>query len=155
MDYVFPPHFHLHEFTRSATADRHRFENVPDHDQTLNLLRLTCTILVPLREVLGSPIITTSGFRVGRLNALVGGDPFSDHLEGRGSDIIVLGISPKDVFQALRELAIPSVDQVILEFEKWVHVSIQHELDLELKSLEPQYLIATKRNGTTSYKKAT
>ena len=152
MDYVFPEHFHLREFTRSATADRFGFENVPDHDQTLNLIRLAWNILVPLRKALGSPIIPTSGFRGRRLNTLVGGDAFSDHLEGRGSDIIAVGIPPKDVFQALRDLALPSIDQVILEFDEWVHVSIQDDLDLQLESLEPHYLIATRTlNGRPTY----
>ena len=66
-------HFTLSEFTRSFIAERYGIENNPSDAQIQNIECLCGLILDPLREFIGHPIYITSGFRVPRLNYLVGG----------------------------------------------------------------------------------
>lgn len=82
-------HFTLSEFTRSATAERYGIENVPNELQVRNIECLCALILDPLREIIGHPIYITSGFRVPRLNLLVGGSITSAHKEGLAADFKV------------------------------------------------------------------
>ena len=82
-------HFTLSEFTRSVTADRYRIENNPSDAQIQNIECLCSLILDPLREFIGHPIYITSGFRVPRLNRLVGGSISSAHKDGLAADFRV------------------------------------------------------------------
>lgn len=82
-------HFTLSEFTRSETAERYGIENKPNNTQIQNIERLCGLILDPLRESIGQPIYITSGFRVPRLNRLVGGSIASSHKEGLAADFRV------------------------------------------------------------------
>lgn len=80
-------HFKLEEFTRSATAARFGIENNPAPEQIQNLNNLVSHVLDPLREVIKTPIIVTSGFRSYELNKMIGGAPNSQHLSGCAADI--------------------------------------------------------------------
>jgi len=53
-------------------------------------LRVLCTeLLQPIRANFACPIFVSSGFRFGALNAVVGGDPFSQHKVGEAADFNV------------------------------------------------------------------
>lgn len=82
-------HFTLSEFTRSDEAEKYGIENEPNDGQIQNLECLCGLILDPLREFIGHPIYITSGFRVPRLNRLVGGSATSAHKEGLAADFRV------------------------------------------------------------------
>jgi hypothetical protein len=53
----------------------------------------------------------------------VGGSKTSQHCEGCAADFNVKGMSPDAVVRAIVTADIP-YDQVILEFDSWVHISI-------------------------------
>lgn len=82
-------HFTLSEFTRSETAKKNGIENVPSEAQIRNIECLCALILDPLRECIGHPVYITSGFRVPRLNRIVGGSATSAHMDGLAADFRV------------------------------------------------------------------
>lgn len=82
-------YFTLSEFTRSAIAERYGIENEPNDAQIQNIECLCRLILDPLREIIGHPIHITSGYRVPRLNYIVGGSISSAHKDGLAADFRV------------------------------------------------------------------
>lgn len=60
-------------------------------------IRALAPKLQEVRNHYGRPIIITSGWRSQRVNRLVGGASRSQHLVGKAADIVVLGVSPKEV----------------------------------------------------------
>lgn len=136
-------HFALSEFTRSETAERHHIDNSLDlateHGKTVtsNLLCICQTILEPLRQHTGCPIIVSSGYRCAELNRLVGGAANSQHLTGEAVDFVLgrktgnEGLKTED--SGLTEAFIwlqdhTRFDQLILETNgttKWIHVSLR------------------------------
>lgn len=83
-------HFTLEEMTRSETAKRHGFRNVPNPDELYNLRVLCEKVLEPARTKLCRPLVVTSGFRTKAVNELVGGVANSYHLNGQAADIRVI-----------------------------------------------------------------
>ena len=127
--------FSLHEFLRSQTAARHGISMDPPIEVIDNLRRLCVDILQPLREHVGVPITISSGFRPLELNTLIGGSTTSAHMDGRAADIIIEGIKPLEVAQAIEALGL-HYDQLIHEFKQWVHAGISPEdVDIRLQTL--------------------
>lgn len=126
--------FTLLEFLRSRTARRNHVDNRIPLDcrpgqPFRNLLTLAETVLQPLRDEFG-PVVVTSGYRCAELNRLVGGEDDSQHLFGQAADILVSGVTPYDVARWIA--ANLSFDQLILEHQEWVHVSIAEVLRQEV-----------------------
>jgi len=68
-------------------------------------LRPLCEELETLRTYLGgTPITIVSGYRTGRMNALVGGVMHSQHCVGRAADVTVAGIHIDTVWEAVAHL---------------------------------------------------
>ena len=125
-------HFALNEFTRSATATAHGIDNnldlakADDRMVAENLQYLCQTVLEPLREHFGMPVVVSSGYRCKELNKMVGGVRNSQHLTGEAADIV-----PSHESSDLRQwfLFIQQhcrFDQLILETKgnrRWIHVS--------------------------------
>lgn len=84
-------YFTLREFTRSSTADRLQISNVPSNDEVRNINELISSLLTPIREIVGSPVTITSGYRCPSLNAAVGGVSTSYHVAGMAADFVVKG----------------------------------------------------------------
>lgn len=84
------PNFTLGELLASSTAERHpdlKAEQMNPPQRVLDNLRyLTETTLQPLRDMVGHPILVTSGYRCERLNDLVGGSSTSQHVQGEAAD---------------------------------------------------------------------
>ena len=142
------PNFDLMEMVVSQEAARRGIPNIPKQSQIDNLQRLCNAILEPLRTKVARPIVVTSGFRSTAVNSLVGGSKTSDHCDGRAADILVPGLTPKQVCQTIIDLNLP-FRQVIQEFGQWTHVSI--EIDSEAPRRE--VLTASKYQGKTLYTK--
>ena len=116
-------HFELVEFLVSETAARRGIANEPTPQIIDNLRRLCQLVLEPLRVKLARPVVITSGYRSLALNRAVGGSPTSHHMQGRAADIIVPGMTPLAVCQAVNQLKLPCV-QIIHEFGRWAHLSV-------------------------------
>lgn len=86
-------HFHINEF-RSKDG-----EYFPKHAQ--ENLKVLAEQLEILREHFGAPIKINSGYRSAKHNAKIGGEENSQHLLGKAADIVVEGISPDEVADAI------------------------------------------------------
>lgn len=124
--------FSLDELTRSTIAAQRGIDNTPPPDVLDNLKVLARDILQPIRDLVGKPILVTSGYRGEALNKVVGGALNSQHQTGEAADIKCPGMSTVMLAMAIRD-AVPPItyDQLILEMYKpgnpdsgWVHVSI-------------------------------
>ena len=107
------------------------WKNEPEVPDWINLTRLCCTVLEPLRLFAG-PLRLTSGYRNSRTNDEVGGAKQSAHLYGRAADIIpmVSGLSALDLLLMLRDSDI-QFDKAILEYRgrtPWLHVQVRNVL---------------------------
>lgn len=92
--------FSIEELTKSATAKRLGIDNTPPDNIKKNLTLFINTVLDPIREDWGGPIIVSSGYRCPELNAKVGGAKTSGHQYGYCADLQVKGGMKK-----IRELA--------------------------------------------------
>ena len=100
-----------------------RADNIPECDETINLVILTQRVLQPLRSVFGA-IRINSGFRSKEYNAKVGGVATSQHTKGQAADIVPLSADIENVFKAIVKGM--EYDQCIMEdngYSKWIHVS--------------------------------
>lgn len=115
-------HFKLEDFTKSATAEKNNISNIPDEEETRNLVALVMQVLDPLREKYGHPITVNSGYRSPELNKKVGGASSSQHTKGQAADITAGSKAEnKKLFDLLKEM---DFDQLINENDyTWVHVS--------------------------------
>lgn len=84
-------YFSIEELTKSATAKRLGIDNTPSDNIKKNLTLFINTVLDPIREDWGGPIIVSSGYRCPELNAKVGGAKTSGHLYGYCADLQVKG----------------------------------------------------------------
>lgn len=112
--------FTLEELTASELARAQCLDNTPDVAATSNLIVLAGEVLQPLRTMFG-PIQVNGAYRSPEVNRLAGGVPKSQHLMGEAADIV-----PKLVpFRRVVDWTIDELefDQIILEFERWIHVS--------------------------------
>jgi len=118
--------FSLSEFTVSQTALRRGIDNTPTPIALYNLRRLCKTVLEPVRTLLAAPLHVDSGFRSLILNNHVGGSATSAHMEGRAADIKPIGFDLTHAFALIRASDI-QFDQIILECNAWIHISIADE----------------------------
>lgn len=122
-------YFSYSEFFKSDVAEKHQVKNIPDDAQLSqvldNIKALVSNVLDPLRAMIGQPIIITSGYRSKRLNELVNGSIFSQHMSGKAADIRVQGYTPEQmhmVYCAIRMYY--DFDQLILyPYKNIIHIS--------------------------------
>ncbi len=120
----------------------------PSSIELANITKLCTTLLEPIRVKLGRSIVITSGLRPPWLNAAVGGSGVSAHMKGLAADIKIVGMTPAVFSKWVQNNAVAEawpVDQCILEFDSWTHLSIAD-------APRGQYLTATKQGGTTVYR---
>jgi hypothetical protein len=119
-------HFTLEELVASQNAARLGIDNTPGDDVKNNLANLAI-MLERLRLLLNAPITVTSGYRSPALNAATKGSAKnSAHTKGLAADIIVPRFgNPLQVAHAISESTLMiDIDQLIHEFDSWVHVAI-------------------------------
>lgn len=140
-------HFSYSEFTFSQTAARMGREVViePDSLVEIHIKELCLNVLEPLRAHLNKPIRITSGYRPEWLNKAIGGSASSQHMIGQAADIVVDGVPPDLVAKTLIDAGI-EFDQLIVEFDRWVHVSFNFGRN------RGDALVATKEDGATVYR---
>jgi len=116
-------HFTLEEMTHSEIGARKGYANTPNEKEIANLRRL-CGLLEKVKEVIGNkPVFINSGFRSKQVNDAVGSKDSSQHRLGCAADIRVPGMTPKQIISACILARLP-YDQIILEFDSWVHISV-------------------------------
>lgn len=90
-------HFTLSEFFCSSTAAKNGIKNEPSIDERATIVRninlLVDNVLDPVRDMVNTPIIITSGYRCPQVNRLVGGVDNSQHMSGCAADFHVMGFT--------------------------------------------------------------
>jgi uncharacterized protein YcbK (DUF882 family) len=115
-------HFTLKELTESDTAARLGIDNTPPTYVVENLKRL-CMVLEEVRHAVGKPIRVSSGYRCLKVNHAVGSKDTSQHIVGCAADIKIEGVKPDELMKAIIGAGI-KFDQLIREFDSWVHISV-------------------------------
>jgi len=116
------PHFTLEEFTFSQTATRKGIDNTP-HEGILDNLCILANGMEDVRNLLNAPIYVSSGYRCPELNDLLGSKRTSQHTKGLACDFTSNAYgSPQIIFADIITSDIP-YDQLILEFDRWIHIS--------------------------------
>ena len=105
---------------------RHGIDNTPTDEIVDNLKRLCSLILEPVRDIVHKPVQVTSGYRCPLVNSLVGSKVTSQHIRGCAADIKVQGVTPDVLIKAIIGAGLP-YEQVILEYQTWVHVSVPND----------------------------
>lgn len=132
--------FTLEEMIFSQTAARRGINNTPPPEIIDNLRRLAGYLESVREELGGIPIRISSGYRSPELNAAIAGSSkTSAHTRGLAADINVKGLPPK---QLARQIAAMNLgfDQIILEYDQWVHVGLSEG--------KPRGQLLTIRQGT-------
>jgi len=120
-------HFTLEELIASDIAARHGIDNIPSSPLVLTNLKTLAEGLENVRTLLGKPIIINSGYRSIMVNSLLGSKPSSQHTKGLAADFICPSFgTPKDIIKKIVSSDI-KYDQVILEFDRWIHISFCEE----------------------------
>lgn len=140
------PHFSLDELIFSETATRKGIDNTPD-DNALDNLYKTAMEMENVRELLdNNPILISSGYRCLALNELLGSKPTSAHIRGLAVDFTCPKFGdPDDIVDTIFRSHI-QYDQIILEFDKWVHIAFPKDGE----SARKKALIINKK-GTMIY----
>ena len=121
------PHFTLKELTASEIADRHGIDNIPSNPSIITNLKILAKGLEHVRTLLNKPILVNSAYRCIHVNQLLGSKPTSQHTKGLAADIISPAFgSPNDIINKIVS-SIIEYDQVILEFDRWIHISFCEE----------------------------
>ena len=116
------PHFTLEEFTFSQTATRKGIDNTP-HEGILDNLCILANGMEDVRNLLNAPIHVSSGYRCPELNDLLGSKRTSQHTKGLACDFTSNAYgSPQIIFADIISSDI-RYDQLILEFDRWIHIS--------------------------------
>jgi zinc D-Ala-D-Ala carboxypeptidase len=116
-------HFSMAEMI--ATQQR-GIDNTPDSASIRANITRTAQLLERIRELLGAPVIVTSGYRCPVLNRAVGGSVNSAHMQGLAADILApeFGV-PYDVCRKIEpHLAEFGIDQLIYE-GAWSHCGLR------------------------------
>lgn len=125
--------FELSEFVKSAKATARGIDNTPSFEVVDHLEELVDTILQPLRDAWGKPLLVTSGYRCPALNKAVGGAATSAHLYGYAADVQVSRPQDLDKFIAFAENWLRrnnvAFDQSISEASedaRWWHIGLRN-----------------------------
>ena len=142
--------FTLSELTKSQTAVRKNIKNEPSTAHVENLIHLAETVLQPIRDHFGKPVVISSGYRSPELCEAIGSSTKSQHARGEAADFEIMGVDNMQLAMWINKNT--DFDQLILEFYEpgdpnsgWVHCSAVRE------GSRAQVLKASKVEGRTKY----
>lgn len=114
-------YFSLRELTFSKIAEDNDIDNTPT-PAILEKLKYTAQQLDKVRELLGCPVIINSGYRSLAVNRAIGSSDNSQHVRGEAVDFRTIEHTPRRIVELIKQSNI-EFDQLILEFDSWVHIS--------------------------------
>lgn len=118
------PNFWLSEFLNSDHATRNGIDNTPTMAALANIETILGPGMQRVRDLLGVPVVLSSGYRGDALNRAVGGSANSAHKRGLAADFRAPEFgTPRKVIERLLQHS-PSIraDQMIYE-GTWVHIA--------------------------------
>ena len=127
-------------------TEHREFDNTPPPEVIPNLKRVAMVLEQVRALVNNKPVVVNSAFRCLNVNRAVGSSDGSQHRLGCAADIRVPGMEPEMVLQAIKAANI-QYDQLILEFNAWVHLSVP---SIEGNAPRKMVLIIDKQ-GTRAY----
>ncbi len=127
-DYRLSRHFWLSEFTVSETATRLGIDNSPSATVLLNLAATAMDMEVVRTALDNHGIVPTSVFRCLELNRVLKSKDTSAHVQGYAVDFACPSFgTPRQIWEHLTQFPVGH-DQLILEFDRWVHISFDPRL---------------------------
>ena len=105
-----------------CSSDLLGIRNLPNVEVKKNLLKLA-EKLEEVRSLFGHPLVITSGYRCLEVNRAIGSKDNSQHCLGQAADFHIDGYSIDEIIQKIIDSGI-EFDQLIHEFDSWVHLSI-------------------------------
>ena len=116
------PNFTLEELEFSETATRLGINNkVPE--QLMDNIMILAKGLQDVRKLLGTPLYISSGYRCIELNNILKSKPTSAHVKGLAADFRPSGDHNIDSAVAAIVDSDICYDQIINEYNQWVHIS--------------------------------
>lgn len=138
-------HFTLEELIASDIANRHGIDNNPRGDIVVNLTRLA-KFLESVRKLFNKPIFVISGYRCLDINRIVKSSDTSQHIIGCAADFRINDLTPDQIVKTINKSDI-KYDQLIREFDSWVHISIPIN-----ETVKPRHqTLIIDKNGTRPY----
>jgi hypothetical protein len=119
--------FSFEELTNSISHPSLVEQNRKDAGNYIGNLKKNALNIEDIRELLGVPLIVSSGFRNKDLNSAVGGSPTSKHMIGLCSDITPKDLDIQDTFNMLlhNKKLLTKLRKCIIEGVKdktWIHI---------------------------------
>ena len=120
------PHFTIEELAGTSN-DKYKKLNLLKAQEHMGKMYMLAGFAERVREIIGKPMIITSGYRCPELNRAIGGAITSQHIFCEAIDFVVKGLRPEDVFNRIVTSDL-KYNQIIIERNKsgsqWVHISI-------------------------------
>lgn len=120
------PHFTIEELSGTSN-EQYKKLNLLKAQEQMGKMYMLAGFAERVREIIGKPMIITSGYRCPELNKAIGGALTSQHTLCEAIDIVVKGMSTSDVFNRIVTSDL-KYNQIIIERNskgsQWVHVSI-------------------------------
>lgn len=120
------PHFTIEELAGTSNEQYKKLNLLKAQDH-MGKMYMLAGFAERVREIIGKPVIITSGFRCKELNKAIGGAITSQHTLCEAIDIVVKGMRCEDVFNRIVTSDL-KYNQIIIERNKsgsqWVHLSI-------------------------------
>ena len=125
-DFSLTPHFKMSELAGTSNEKYKKLNILKAQDQ-MGKMYMLAGFAERVREIIGKPMIITSGYRCPELNKAIGGALTSQHIFCEAIDFVVKGMSTQDIFNKIVTSDL-KYNQIIIERNskgsQWVHVSI-------------------------------
>ena len=138
------PHFTFSEVTFSQEAIRKGIDNSLPESLVRNATR-QAQLMELVRTILDKPIFITSWYRSPEVNKGIGGRDSSMHMKSLACDFVSPFGTPKEICEEILKNQWIKFDQLILEFNRWVHIGLSEGRE------RGEVLTAVKENGKTVY----
>lgn len=119
------PHFTLEELA-TTTNKKYKEQNVKEAEKQLGKMYMLAGFAERVREIVGKPMVITSGYRCNALNRAVGGSSSSQHRLCEAIDFVCNGMTTSQIVCKIVASDL-KFQQLILESSNgkyWVHVGI-------------------------------
>lgn len=120
------PHFSIEELAGTSNAQYKKL-NLLKAQEHMGKMYMLAGFAERVREIIGKPMIITSGYRCPELNKAIGGALTSQHIFCEAIDFVVKGLRVEDIFNRIVTSDL-KYNQIIIERNKsgsqWVHLSI-------------------------------
>lgn len=119
------PHFTLVELA-VTNNQKYKEKNLQEAEKQLGKMYMLAGFAERVREIVGKPMIITSGYRCSGLNTAIGGSKTSQHRFGEAIDFVCKGMTSSQIACKIAASDL-KFQQLIIESSNgkyWVHVSI-------------------------------